>query len=331
MKRPFLSVALFTVAVVLVFVWVGEVLTTISGEGDRRPAAAVTGENITPEAGEGIFWGKGKCYTCHAVGSRGNSIRGPNQGEAGPLGMAIGARAIERAKERGKATGKPFTTADYLVECLVDPGAYVVEGYKNEMPNPLRPPISLKPDEARAVIAYMQSLGGTVDVAAIKFPAGLEAQAAQAATAEAWTPYVPGDPKAGEGLFFAADSNAGCGKCHLINGKGGTVGPELTGVAGTRDPKFIVESILEPSKVIASGYEPVLLITKDGQYITGVIKKEDASVIEVADSQTQVHRIPKSQIQQRSPQKASLMPGNFGEILTVQELHDLLAFLLAQK
>jgi putative heme-binding domain-containing protein len=318
----------FTVGIVLIFVYVGEVLTRISGETDRRPGAALTA-GVTPEGGEAIFWGKGKCYTCHAVGSRGSAIRGPNQGETGPLGVAIGARAGERAKERTEATGKPYTATDYLVESLVDPGAYVVEGFKNEMPNPLRPPIALSGDEVRAVIAYMQSLGGTVDVAAIRLPDGLEAQAQ--APAEAWTPYLAGDPKAGETLFFAPDSHAGCAKCHTVNGKGGQVGPELTGVAGTRDPRFIVESILEPSKAIASGYEPILVITKEGQYVSGVIRREDAAVLEVADSQAKVHRIPKGQIQQRSPQTTSLMPENFREILTVQELHDLLAFLLAQR
>lgn len=199
------------------------------------------------------------------------------------------------------------------------------------MPDPSRPPINLKPDDLRAVIAYLQSLGGAADVAAIKLPAALLARAAQAAPAEAWAPYVAGDAKAGAELFFAADSNAACGKCHVVNGKGGTVGPELTGVAGTREPRFIIESILEPSKVIASGYEPILLITKDSQYLSGIIKKEDADMIELVDSQAKAQRVPKAQIQQRSPQKASLMPGNFGEILTVQEFHDLLAFLLAQK
>ena len=246
MKRPFLGVVIFTIVVVLVFVWVGEVLTKISGEADRS-AGAVTAGDVSPESGEAVFWGKGKCSTCHAVGSRGNSIRGPNQGEAGPLGMAIAVRAGERARERAKATGKPFSATDYLVESLLDPGAYVVEGYKNEMPDPSRPPINLKPDELRAVVAYLQSLGGAADVAAIKLPAALLARMTLAAPAEAWAPYVAGDAKAGAELFFAADSNAACGKCHVVNGKGGTVGPELTGVAGTRDPRFIIESILEPS------------------------------------------------------------------------------------
>ncbi|MBI5628324.1 MAG: hypothetical protein HY953_05350, partial [Candidatus Rokubacteria bacterium] len=138
MRRPFLGVVVFTVAVVLAIVAVGELITRISGEGGRRAAAVITAGNITPEAGESVFWGKGKCSTCHAVGSRGNSIRGPNQGAPGPLGIPIGARAEERARERAKATGKPYPATDYLVESLLEPGADGVRGFMNEMPDPRR-------------------------------------------------------------------------------------------------------------------------------------------------------------------------------------------------
>lgn len=330
MNRAFLGVAAFTVVIVLAIAAVGEMITRVSGEGGRRPVAAVTPGNITPEAGEAVFWGKGKCSTCHAVGTRGNSIRGPNQGDKGPLGLPIGVRAEERAKERSKATGKPYTASEYLVESLVDPGAYVVQGFKNEMPNPLRPPIRLSADEARAVIAYLQSLGGQVDVAAIKLPAGVEAKAAPG-TAEEWSPYIQGDPKKGEALFFDLESHAACGKCHRVGDRGFDVGPELTQVAGTRDPRFIIESILDPSKVIASGYEPMLVITKTGQYVTGIVKKDAADGVEVVDSQGQLRRVATADIEQKAPQKTSLMPGNFKEILTVEDLHDLLAFLLTLK
>jgi putative heme-binding domain-containing protein len=207
----------------------------------------------------------------------------------------------------------------------------VVQGYKNEMPNPLRPPISLKPEEVKAVIAYLQSLGGTADVAAIRLPPGVEAAAKAVAGMEEWRPYLAGDPKKGEELFFNPDSNAACAKCHAVSGKGGAVGPELTEVAGTRDARFIIESILEPSKEIASGYEPILVVTKEGRYLTGIIKREDANAIEIVDNQGQAHKVPKGQIQQRAPQKTSLMPENFREILTVEEFHDLLAFLLTLK
>jgi len=51
----------------------------------------------------------------------------------------------------------------------------------------------------------------------------------------------------------------------------------------------------------------------------------------VVDNQGQVHKVSKDQIRQKAPQKTSLMPENFKEILTVEEFHDLLAFLQTLK
>ena len=69
-------------------------------------------------------------------------------------------------------------------------------------------------------------------------------------------------------------------------------------------------------------------MTKDNRYITGIVKKEDAAQVEVMDNQAEIQKIAKAEIQQRAPQKTSLMPGNFKEILTVEEFHDLLAYVL---
>ena len=318
----------FTLVVVGVFVGIGELVTRISGESDRaRRATAASGE-VTPEAGEAIFFGRGKCGTCHAVSGRGSAVRGPDQGDRGPLGVPIGRRAEARAQERARTTGRPFTATDYLVESLVEPGAYVVEGFKNEMPNPLRPPISLSPDDVRAVILYLQTLGGVADAGAIRLPAS--ALAVRAEPKE--TALLPGgDPARGRKLFFDESGSAACGTCHRVKDTGGTVGPELTGVAGTRDMAFIVESILSPAKVIASGYETVLVETRTGQIVTGIPRGEDPDHLVLVDSQGRPQRVRKADIRRRAPQTTSLMPENFRDILTVGEVADLLAYLATLK
>ena len=322
--------AAFTVLVVALFVGIGEMVTRISGESERARRAAASSGEVSPEAGEAIFWGRGKCGTCHAVTGRGNAVRGPDQGERGPLGMPIGRRAEARARERTVATGRAYTATDYLVESLVEPGAYVVAGFKNEMPDPMEPPISLTTDELRAVVLYLQTLGGAADTAAIRIPERVRSGAA--ATARRDGAVLPtGDAGRGRTVFFDDRGSAACGKCHRVGERGGDVGPELTHLAGTRDAGFILESILAPSKVIASGYDTVLVVTQTGQIVTGVPRGEDSDDLVLVDTQGRPQRIKKSAITRRAPQTTSLMPDNFGEILTVAELQDLLAFLLTLK
>lgn len=333
MKRPFLGVVIFTIVVLLLFAYVGEVLTRISGEEARveKEKARILGGavEITPEVGHEFFWGRGRCHTCHSVGSEGSAIRGPNLGEPGPTGLPIAVRAARRAKERSDQTGKEYTRTDYLIESMVEPKAYLVEGYSGIMPVIYRPPIALSVDEIKAVVSYLQSIGGEMDIAAITDSRFLEQVkvAAAAPTPEGPSLLLEGDPEMGEDLFFDLESPAGCAKCHTVKDKGAKVGPELTTVASAQPLEYLIESILKPSAVIVTGFEPILIITKDDRYITGIVKSEDDQVIEVANSQGQIQKVRKAEVKERVPQDVSIMPENFGEILTVQDLHDILAYL----
>jgi putative heme-binding domain-containing protein len=333
MKRPFLGVVIFTIVVLLLFVYVGEVLTRISGEEARvqkEMERILGGEvEVSPEVGREFFWGRGRCHTCHSVGSEGSAIRGPNLGEPGPTGLPIAQRADRRAKERSEQTRKEFTRTDYLIESMVEPKAYLVEGYSGIMPVIYRPPIALSPDEIKAVATYLQSIGGEVDVAAISGSRFLEQVKVVAAAPASEGPalLVEGDPEMGEDLFFDPESPAGCAKCHTVKDKGGEVGPELTTIASAQPLEYIMESILKPSEVIVTGFEPTLIITKDGRYVTGIVKRETDQVIELADSQGEIQKVRKAEVKEVVPQTTSIMPENFAEILTVQDLHDIIAFL----
>lgn len=329
MQNAFLKAAIFTVALCGVYVYIGEVITEISGGAKTAATAA----GVSPEAGEAIFWGKGKCHTCHSLGERGSAIRGPNLGANGSrFPLPIGLRAEERAKELSQKTGKPMTAADYLIQTHYDPGAYVVAGYKNEMPPAWKPPINLKPEELLAVDLYLQSQGGEPDVTVLAnspYFALMKkaAESQKGAPVDAFRPYLTGDPEKGKEIFFNPDSKAPCAKCHTVGDKGGKIGPELTSVAGTRDLPYIVESILEPSAQIASGFEPYLVVTKDGEFINGVKKAEDDESVTLADDEGVSRKIPKAKIEKLVQQKKSIMPDNFRELLTMEEFHDLLAFL----
>ena len=107
---------------------------------------------VNPEAGEKIYWGDGQCHTCHSIGTSGSATRGPNQ-------EGLASRAAERAKEAGLSSG-----LEYMVESIVNPSSFVVEGYDNIMPKVYDAPIMLGRDQILAVLTYLQTLGGEADI-----------------------------------------------------------------------------------------------------------------------------------------------------------------------
>jgi putative heme-binding domain-containing protein len=326
--NAFLKAAVFTVAICASYIYIGIVITDISG-GSK---AGVKIEGVSVEAGEQIFWGNGKCHTCHSVGTKGSAIRAPNLGVTDDFPLPIALRAEERAKELSAKLGKPFTAADYLVSSHYDPGLYVVEGFKNEMPTAWKPPIFLSIDEILAVDLYLQTMGGEPDQGALTAsPYFVEMKKASASLDPSavveFKPYLVGDPERGMQIFFDPGSKAPCAKCHAVGDKGGKVGPELTNVAGTRDIHYIIESVLDPSVEIVSGFEPFLVMTEDGELIAGVRKAEDEQSITLVDNDGTAHVIAKDQIARMKEQTKSLMPDNFKELLSVEEFHDLLAYL----
>src|SRR4051794_24150533 len=112
---------------------------------------SLEGGNVTPaqlvKAGEEIYKTKGTCEICHRIGQKGT--RAPDLG-------GVGARA---------AKTKPGMDAKhYIIESLISPTAYIVEGYPPIMPAVDKPPIALNRSELWALTAFLESLGGTVDV-----------------------------------------------------------------------------------------------------------------------------------------------------------------------
>ena len=91
----------------------------------------------------------------------------------------------------------------------------------------------------------------------------------------------------------------------------------------------ILDSILNPSAVIAAGYEPWLIETKDGETYSGFIVSNSDTVI-LKEPSGGTRSIPAKQIASRQQQKLSLMPDNTSLGLTPQELLDLVEYLLTE-
>ncbi|MFQ5954074.1 MAG: c-type cytochrome [Kiloniellales bacterium] len=315
------KVFLFLLLSLAAFLWVGYAVTDLTG-GAQRALSVV---DISPEGGELIFWGKGRCYTCHSLGDRGSAVRGPNQGQFGDkFPESIGARAVSRARERSDKTGLSYTPTDYLVESLANPGTYIVDGYKNEMAIVYAPPISLNLNEIKAVISYLQSQGGDVDVEALDNPSEIsrkyyaKIQAASAAGG--------GDPDNGQVVF---EDN--CAECHRLQGEGGELGPDLSAV-GRKGLKFISESILRPAKQITAGFETYEVVDREGRKTVGIKVRDDGSEIDVAKATGEIVTVAKADIKEITQDaNKSIMPEDLIEAITVKDYQDVLAFLIMQK
>ncbi len=150
---------------------------------------------------------------------------------------------------------------------------------------------------------------------------------------EAYRAFVrrkPGDAKRGEQLFRDLKGLA-CVKCHAVGGEGGQVGPDLAGVGLKYTREDLVTSVLEPSKVIAQGYETIVVTTSKGQTLTGVFKGESADAVSLADAEGKLHHIPKKDIEERAFSPVSTMPNGLNEGMSPQDFADLVAYLEARR
>jgi putative heme-binding domain-containing protein len=322
MSNAVVKVFLFLLVLLGAFLWIGYAITGLTG-GEKTASATV---EITPEGGETIYWGKGRCYTCHSVGDRGSAVRGPNHGQFGEkFPLAMGARAVERAAERSEKTGEDWTAVDYLVESLASPGAYVVEGYKNEMAVVYAPPISLSLNEIKAVTAYLLVQGGDLDMEIIDTAPSEITQNFYNKIAAA-SAAGGGDPEAGAIVF---EDN--CVECHGLEGEDGELGPDLSAIS-KKGLKFIGESILEPAKALTEGYETYIVVDKDGRQTVGLKTREEGAEIDITKATGEVVTIATADIKEiTADPTASVMPDDLSEAVTVKDYQDLLSFLLLQK
>ncbi|MDH3297886.1 MAG: c-type cytochrome [Gemmatimonadota bacterium] len=320
--NPWIKVSVFVLVLVALFVWAGEVVSRASGSTRRVPLA----EGTSVANGEIIFWGPGKCHTCHAVGTQGSSVRGPNLGNS-PDGDQMMIRAASRARDRSATLGVELTATDYLVESLVAPGIHLVPGFKDEMPIVYRPPIHLDSDELTSVVLYLQSLGGEPDAAAITLPPDVRLSHVASSGEIPWEPYLDGDTLRGRELFFDPEGPGRCAGCHRVGGEGGDIGPELTAVAGTRTIQSIVESLVAPSASIPTGYETELIETTDGRILDGLVRRETPDSLWLTTALGDERALAVEHIARRRTQETSFMPEDLIDVLSVRELHDLIAYL----
>jgi cytochrome c oxidase cbb3-type subunit 3 len=183
--------------------------------------------------------------------------------------------------------------------------ATIIDG----VPGTAMPPHKLTAEEVRQIIAYLRSVQQPVV-------------------------QTTGDASRGEALFFGSQR---CSSCHMVNGRGGRLGPELSTVGSGRSRAYLVESIREPGRRLTENhtfgddytlrYDTVTVITADGATIVGVPMNEDTFTVQVMDTTEQVHSFVKKSLKSFRHEERSLMPAYGVNRLSAADLDDLLAYL----
>jgi cytochrome c2 len=265
--RTFLKVFAFNIIVIAFFLYVGNSIPQLRQDPPKELVLAADApvEDFV-SAGQDIFYGKGTCALCHEIGKK---------GERCPDLAGAGERAETRIKEE-RYKGKATNGAEYLVESLMDPTTYVVEGYQPSMPPVGR---QLSDLELVAAIAFLQSQGGEVTVnGQSRFPKWRGEGGGAVPAAAAATPAPVAAPSGASGQELV--QQWGCVACHKLDGPEKLLGPSLWDIGARQDTNYIRESILQPDTVVVEGFPAGLMKgTLDGSGFYQKVPLQDLNAI----------------------------------------------------
>jgi quinoprotein glucose dehydrogenase len=140
---------------------------------------------------------------------------------------------------------------------------------------------------------------------------------------------VGGDAERGRTIFLEK-ADVQCSRCHAVKGQGGIVGPALDKIARQRSREYLLEAVILPNKAMASGFENVVIMLKNGVSHAGLVKSEDEGEVRLESPEAGPVQIPKSDIASRR-RGLSAMPEGVEQFLTRRELRDLVEYLATLK
>ena len=150
---------------------------------------------------------------------------------------------------------------------------------------------------------------------------------------------LPGNVAHGEEIFWGKGQ---CGSCHMLDGKGGLKGPDLTNIAAERKSNLIIDALTKPNhRVYGDGgvhlrslppmdtYDAVHITLKNGSALDGELLNQDSYSLQLMGDDGQLHMLDRSQVKAVTV-KPALMPTDYDKRLTKEEFDDLMAFLTRQ-
>ncbi|MCC7084477.1 MAG: c-type cytochrome [Pirellulales bacterium] len=123
-----------------------------------------------------------------------------------------------------------------------------------------------------------------------------------------------------------------CATCHKIAGEGNKIGPELDGI-GIRGPERVMEDVLDPSRNVDQAFRTTMLVTDDGQPVSGLVLREEGKILVLADNQGKEVRVEMDKIEPNTRKVSPLspMPANVRDLIPEEDFYQLIGFLLEQQ
>jgi putative heme-binding domain-containing protein len=139
---------------------------------------------------------------------------------------------------------------------------------------------------------------------------------------------MPGEVAHGKELF---NTTATCAKCHVVNGQGKEVGPNLSEIGSKLSKEAMLIAILDPSAGISHNFETYLAVTDDGKAISGILVSKTDSEATLKDANAIVHTLKVADLEDFKKLPISLMPADLQKLMTAQDLADVVEYLMTLK
>jgi cytochrome c oxidase cbb3-type subunit 3 len=135
----------------------------------------------------------------------------------------------------------------------------------------------------------------------------------------------PGDATHGKEIFFGKGE---CSSCHTDSGEGGFLGPDLSSYGSSMSARAIRDQVVRPVRNVPAGYRSAVLTTHAGDRLEGIVRNEDNFSVQLQTKDGSFHFFEKSELRTLESLGQSLMPTNYRERLSADELNDLVSYLM---
>ena len=136
---------------------------------------------------------------------------------------------------------------------------------------------------------------------------------------------LPGSASSGRQVY---DGKGNCASCHMVNCKGGRLGPDLSRVGERHDPDELKTDLTSPNEDVEPRWWTVRVTRQDGSVVHGLRMNEDTFTLRMIDNDDNLWSFVKKDIRSYERVQDSTMP-TYGETLSASEIDDLVAYLFS--